>query len=225
MESTSACDQGGPSVERFTVALAAGRQYLLKLQNGTTGGANRASSAVTTLNGFQVISSSDLTPSTASVTKVVSVRQIDTLRITVVGSGSNVTSTISSLKTSEFVVNGPSDYGIPAGTTRTSAACVRRPGSTTADSAKTVPAEPRLIGANTLRDIHPADAPTDTVRVQVIVASNGRVAPWTVRVTGTPDRRLIIRARGWLARARFTPVTRCRCGVPQWMGLTYAPRR
>jgi hypothetical protein len=110
---------GTTYVERFTVALVPGKQYLLRLDNGTAGGANRASSAVTTLNGFQVVSSSDLNASIASVTKVVSVRQIDTLRITVVGAGSFVNATVSAAKTSEFAVNGPTDYGVPSGTSKT----------------------------------------------------------------------------------------------------------
>ena len=107
---------GTTYVERFTVALVPGKQYLLRLDNGAAGGGNRASSAVTTLNGYQVVSSSELTSSTASVTKVVSVRQVDTLRITVVGpAGSFVTATVSAAKTAEYAVSGPTDYGVPSG--------------------------------------------------------------------------------------------------------------
>ena len=79
------------------MALVPGRLYELKLVNGTPGGStNRASSAVTRLNGLQVIGTADLTTSIASVTKVVAVREIDTLRVTVVGAaGSFETATIS----------------------------------------------------------------------------------------------------------------------------------
>src|SRR4051794_18047463 len=84
---------GTAYIERFTVALQPGRKYELKLVNGTAGGStNRVTSAVTKLNGFQVVSNTELTSSIASVTKVVAVRQVDTLRITVVGpTGSFVT--------------------------------------------------------------------------------------------------------------------------------------
>jgi hypothetical protein len=99
------------------------------------------------------------------------------------------------------------------------------PGSIEGSSrAKPVPAESRLIGANALREVPPADAPADTVRVRFLVASNGRVSPRTVRVSGTIDRHWIIRARGWLMRTRFAPTVRRQCSVPQWMDLTYAPR-
>jgi RHS repeat-associated protein len=112
---------GSTYIERFTIALTPGRKYELKLVNGTAGGStNRVTSAVTKLNGFQVIGTTDLTSSIASVTKVVAVRQIDTLRITVVGpAGSFVTATLSSQATSEFLVNGPANYGIPSGTSKT----------------------------------------------------------------------------------------------------------
>jgi RHS repeat-associated protein len=111
---------GTTYVERFTVALVPGRQYLVRLDNGTSGGANRATSAVTTLNGAEVVSAADLTTSIASVTQVVSVREVDTLRITVKGSaGSVVTATVSAAATAEFAVSGPTDYGVPAGTTKT----------------------------------------------------------------------------------------------------------
>ena len=112
---------GSTYIERFTIALSPGRKYELKLVNGTAGGStNRVTSAVTKLNGFQVIGTTDLTSSIASVGRVVAVRQIDTLRITVVGpAGSFVTATLSSQASSEFVVNGPANYGIPSGTTKT----------------------------------------------------------------------------------------------------------
>ncbi len=112
---------GTTYIERFTVALQPGRKYELKLVNGTAGGStNRVTSAVTRLNGFQVIGTADLTSSIASVTKVIAVREIDTLRVTAVGAaGSFVTATISSLASSEFVVNGPTVYGIPSGTQKT----------------------------------------------------------------------------------------------------------
>ena len=111
---------GTTYVERFTVALVPGRQYLLRLDNGAVGGGNRATSAVTTLNGAQVVGTADLTAGIASVTKVVSVRQIDTLRVTVVGAaGSFVTATVSAAKTAEYAVSGPTDYGVPSGTSKT----------------------------------------------------------------------------------------------------------
>jgi RHS repeat-associated protein len=112
---------GSTYIERFTVALQPGRKYELTLVNGTPGDTtNRVTSAVTRLNGYQVVGTTDLTRSIASVTKVVAVRQIDTLRITVVGStGSFVTAKLSSLASSEFVVNGPTTYGIPSGTQKT----------------------------------------------------------------------------------------------------------
>jgi hypothetical protein len=103
-------------------------------------------------------------------------------------------------------------------------ACAGRAGSSTADSTKTIPAESRLIGPNALWDLRPADTSADTVRVRFLVASNGRVAPWTVRVSGTTDKHWMVRARGWLTRTRFRPTLRGRCGVPQWMDLTYASR-
>lgn len=112
---------GSSYIERFTIALQPGRQYQLKLVNGTAGGStNRVTSAVTKLNGLQVVGTTDLTTSIASVTRIVAVRQIDTLRITVVGAaGSFVTASLSSIATAEFVVNGPTNYGIPSGTSKT----------------------------------------------------------------------------------------------------------
>ena len=60
---------GTTYVERFTVALVPGRQYLLRLDNGAVGGGNRATSAVTTLNGAQVVGAADLTTGIASAVK------------------------------------------------------------------------------------------------------------------------------------------------------------
>jgi RHS repeat-associated protein len=120
---------GTTYIERFTVALVPGRKYELKLVNGTAGGStNRVTSAVTRLNGFQVIGTADLNTGIASVTKVVAVRQIDTLRVTVVGAaGSFVSASLSSLASSEFVVNGPTNYGIPSGTSKTHSFSFTRP--------------------------------------------------------------------------------------------------
>ena len=117
----AASTKGTTYVERFTVALVPGRKYELKLVNGTPGGTtNRVTSAVTLLNGLPVVSKTELTTSIASVTKVVAVRQTDTLRITVAGvAGSFVTATVSSLATSEFAINGPTVYNIPTGSSKT----------------------------------------------------------------------------------------------------------
>ena len=105
-----------------------------------------------------------------------------------------------------------------------SAGCKRTPDSITADSTKSIPAEGRLIGANPLSALPRPASMTSTVRLSFIVVSSGRVAPWTVRVTGTLDPDWITRARGMLARTRFKPMTRGHCGAPQWLYLTYAPR-
>jgi hypothetical protein len=104
-----------------------------------------------------------------------------------------------------------------------STACVRKSEWSTADSTKTVAAEPRLIGPNLLRNLPPPDGTAGTVRIRFLVGAKGRVAPWTVGVSGTTDRHWMIRARLWVARAKFRPVVRRRCEVPQWMDLQYPP--
>jgi hypothetical protein len=105
-----------------------------------------------------------------------------------------------------------------------SAGCKRAPSAMTADSTQSMSAEGRLIGANPLAALPRPESTTSTVRLSFIVVSSGRVAPWTVRVTGTEDRSWIVQARGMLARTRFKPLTRSHCGPPQWLYLTYAPR-
>jgi len=105
-----------------------------------------------------------------------------------------------------------------------SAACVRGPEWKTADSTKTVAGEPRLIGPNLLRNLPAPDGPVGTVRIRFLVGAKGRVAPWTVGFSGTTDRHWMIQARHWVTRARFRPVVRRRCEVPQWMDLKYSPR-
>jgi hypothetical protein len=104
-----------------------------------------------------------------------------------------------------------------------SAACARRPGWRTADSMKTVAGEPRLIGPNPLDGLPPPEGPAGTVRIRFLVGANGRVAPWTVGFSGTTDRHWMIHTRVWVTRARFRPVVRRRCEVPQWMDLKYPP--
>lgn len=105
-----------------------------------------------------------------------------------------------------------------------SEACVRRSEWSTADSTKTVAAEPRLIGPNPLRNLPRPDGPVGRVRIRFLVGTKGRVAPWTVGVSGTTDQHWVIRARNWVTRARFRPVVRRRCEVPQWMDLKYPPQ-
>lgn len=90
------------------------------------------------------------------------------------------------------------------------------------DSSVQVDAEPYLHEANPLWSVRPADVSSESVRLRFVVRPNGRVAPRTLRVDGTDDRRWVMKARRWLMRTRFIPVTRDGCPVAQWMSLAHS---
>lgn len=94
-------------VERFTVAVAPGVRYLLRVDNGGPGGADMAPSAEVRLNGDIVMSKDEL-EHTATLQKVVALQAVDTLRVSVGGLvGAYLTVRVLSVPDPSFVVFGP----------------------------------------------------------------------------------------------------------------------
>jgi RHS repeat-associated protein len=112
--------QGQTYVDRFTTTPTAGRQYTLHLVNGAADGTHRSSKCVVLLNGYQIVGATEVTQSVAQLDRTVAITDVDTLRVTVAGSGSPFV-TISMLSTadSSFNVYGPNQYAIPSGSTKT----------------------------------------------------------------------------------------------------------
>jgi hypothetical protein len=112
--------QGQTYVEAFTATVTPGRLYTLHLVNGAPNGTQRASKVTVTLNGFQVVAQNEVTQSVAQLDRVVAITAVDTIRVTVAGSG-NPFITLSVLSTAppEFLAYGPTQFPIPSGTTKT----------------------------------------------------------------------------------------------------------
>ncbi len=107
-------------IDRITIPIQPGRIYRLRVRNGTVGGANRVTSAVTGWNGRTVIGATDLTATIFEANPVLAATPVDTLKMTVVGpAGSFVTVAVFSATTEEFTVFGANSYNIPSGTTKT----------------------------------------------------------------------------------------------------------
>lgn len=111
---------GTTHVERFTLTIVPGHQYILKLVNGDAQGAHRADSVKIKVNGHDLENDDDLTSSSDTVLISVALREADTLRFTVMGpSGSFVTASVITAQTSEYTINGPTDFVVATGPTET----------------------------------------------------------------------------------------------------------
>jgi len=124
---------GNNYVDRIEIPIEPGRLYSLRLVNGTSGGTDRVTSAVTRWNGAQIIGPSDLTSSTSSVTVVVAATLVDTLRLTVVGpTNSFVTVSAFSVTDPAVAIFGENTYNIPTGTSKVWETSFTRPATATA---------------------------------------------------------------------------------------------
>ena len=112
--------QGNTYVEQFTVVNLGGQDFTLKLVNGAPDGTHRASKVIIRLNGYEIVSQNEVTQSVGSLTRPVAVTAVDTIRITVAGSGSpHITLSIVGKDDGSFPVHGPNDYVILSGSSRT----------------------------------------------------------------------------------------------------------
>jgi hypothetical protein len=112
--------QGQTYVEAFTASVAPERQYVLHLVNGNADGTRRASKVTVTLNGFQIVAQTEVSQSVALLDRVVALTEMDTIRVTVAGSGNPfITLSVLSPPSPEYVAFGPKQYAIPSGTTKT----------------------------------------------------------------------------------------------------------
>jgi RHS repeat-associated protein len=112
--------QGQTYVETFTTAPSTTRLYTLHLLNGNTNGTQRASKVTVTLNGLQVVAATEVTQAVGQLDRVVAITSVDTIRVTVAGSGSPfITLSVLSTASIEYVAFGPKQYIIPSGTTYT----------------------------------------------------------------------------------------------------------
>jgi RHS repeat-associated protein len=110
--------QGQTYVETFTTAPSTTRIYTLHLLNGNTNGTQRASKVTVTLNGLQVVAATEVTQAVGQLDRVVAITPVDTIRITVAGSGSPfINLSVLSTPSTEYVAFGPKQYMIPSGTT------------------------------------------------------------------------------------------------------------
>jgi len=101
---------GQTYVERFTPAVDPGKTYTLRIDNGTPSGSNRSSKVTVTLNGFQVVSPTEVTQQIARLDKIVALTPVDTLRMTVGTAGSQVTVTVFGTPSRYYTVFGPRTF-------------------------------------------------------------------------------------------------------------------
>jgi RHS repeat-associated protein len=112
--------QGQTYVERFTATVAPGRVYTLHLTNGNASGGQRSSKVVITLNGFEIVHQNEVTQAVAQLDRFVAITDVDTIRVTVAGSGSPfITLSVLSIPSPEFNAYGPNQYAIPGGSSKT----------------------------------------------------------------------------------------------------------
>jgi RHS repeat-associated protein len=112
--------QGQTYVESFTATVAAGRLYTLHLVNGNASGGQRASKVIIKLNGFEVVSQNEVTQAVAQLDRVVAITAVDTIRVTVAGSGNPfITLSVLSTPAPEFDVYGPNNYAVTSGSSTT----------------------------------------------------------------------------------------------------------
>lgn len=117
---TGSVSPGRSYVDRINIPFVAGRVYKIRLRNGTSGGANRVTSAVTKWNGFPAITAADLTSGIFEVTKTLASTLVDTLKLTVIGpANSYVNVVVYSVSDPTFTIFGENTYNIPSGTTKT----------------------------------------------------------------------------------------------------------
>ncbi len=112
--------QGQTYVDAFTTTVTPGRLYSIRLINGAPDGTHRASKVVVKLNGFEIVSQTEVTQAVAELSRPVAITEVDTLRVTVAGSGSPY-ATISILSTPDnsFNVHGPTQYAVTSGSSTT----------------------------------------------------------------------------------------------------------
>ena len=112
--------QGQTYVEQFTTTVTPGRLYTLHLVNGAQDGTHRASKVTVNLNGFEIVSQTEVTQAVGQLDRVVAVTDVDTILVVVAGSGDPyIALSVLSIATSEFDVYGPNQYNIPSGTSAT----------------------------------------------------------------------------------------------------------
>jgi RHS repeat-associated protein len=112
--------QGQTYVERFTATVSTGRLYTLHLVNGTANGTQRASKVIITFNGYEIVHQNEVTQSVATLDRPIALTDVDTIRVTVAGSGNPfVTLSVLSTPEPEFAVYGPTQFLIPSGSTKT----------------------------------------------------------------------------------------------------------
>lgn len=108
---------GNTYVEEVTVALAPGERHRLVIWNGTSGGGNRVTSAITRWNNDTVVAAGELTSGDYLVQRLVPGRALDTLTVTVVGaSGTYIKLAVISEPDPTFAIFGDSNFVSPNGT-------------------------------------------------------------------------------------------------------------
>ena len=117
---------GGPQnhVERFALTLTPGRRYTLRVDNGAPDGSGRVSDGSVVLNGWEVLSSTDLSGGGPGWTRVIEPLTEDTIQVTVDGTaGANLTVSVASTSDASFLVYGLERFyrynGTPTTDTRT----------------------------------------------------------------------------------------------------------
>src|SRR5439155_25367565 len=112
--------QGQTYMEQFTTTVTPGRLYTLHLVNGAPDGTHRASKVTVNLNGFEVVSQTEVTQAIGQLDRVVAVTDVDTILIVVAGSGDPyIALSVLSISSAEFNVYGPNQYNIPSGSSAT----------------------------------------------------------------------------------------------------------
>ncbi len=112
--------QGQTYVEQFTTTVTPGRLYSIRLVNGAPSGTNRASKVIVKLNGFEIVSQNEVTQAVAELSRPVAVTDVDTLSVTVAGSGSPfINLSILSTPDNSFNVDGPTQYAVTSGSSTT----------------------------------------------------------------------------------------------------------
>ncbi len=111
---------GQTYVEQLTATVSPGRLYTLHLVNGAADGTHRSSKVEIKLNGYEIVSQTEVTQAVAELDRTVALTAVDTLVITVAGSGDPyIALSILSTPESSFDVYGPNQYLVSTGSSQT----------------------------------------------------------------------------------------------------------